>query len=77
MPMRKEEDFGTSADGSHTGEYCQFCFRGGQFTDPSLTLQQQIENLVDIAVTQMHMAEEDAREMAYNTLPSLRRWRGE
>lgn len=77
MPMRKEEDFGTNADGTYNHEYCQFCLIGGQFTDPGLTLQQQIENLVDLAVTQMHMEEEDARDMAYNTLPSLKRWHSE
>ncbi|MFQ5884232.1 MAG: zinc ribbon domain-containing protein [Thermoplasmata archaeon] len=77
MPMQKEEDFGTSLDGVRNEEYCQFCFRNGQFADPDLTMEQQIENLVDLAVSQMNMTDEQAREMAYDTLPNLKRWRRE
>ncbi len=76
MPMHLEEDFGTNGDGSMNFDYCQFCFKNGYFTIPDLTMEQQIERLVDIGVSTLNMPEDKAREMAENTLPSLKRWQG-
>ncbi|MCK4445110.1 MAG: zinc ribbon domain-containing protein, partial [Thermoplasmata archaeon] len=45
------------------------------FTDPSLTLEQQIERLVGMSVSQMNMPEEKARAWANDVLPNLRRWK--
>lgn len=32
MPLVKEEDFGTNADGSKNMDYCVYCFKDGKFT---------------------------------------------
>ena len=72
--MRKEEDFGTNADGSKSKEYCFHCFQKGRYLDEGITLQEKIDKNVRFAV-QMGMSEADAREMASSVLPKLKRWR--
>lgn len=74
MPLSKEEDFGTNADGSKSDEYCFHCFQNGKFYDEGITLQGKIEKNVRFAV-QMGMKEDDARKMASDVLPKLKRWR--
>ncbi|MTT48058.1 transcriptional regulator [Proteus mirabilis] len=32
MPMQAAGDFGTETDGSPSGEYCVYCYKGGTFT---------------------------------------------
>lgn len=75
MPLQKDEDFGMNEDGSKNGEYCHFCFKDGEFTDPDITMEQKIEKIVKIAVSRTNMSEARAREMANNIIPELKRWR--
>ena len=75
MPMQKDEDFGTDADGTKNGEYCHFCFKDGGFTDEGITMEQKIDRLVEIAVSQMQIPKEKARAMAEDIIPKLARWR--
>ncbi len=74
MPLQKEEDFGTNAGGSKSEEYCFHCFQNGKFLDEGITLQEKIDKNVKFAV-QMGMSENEARKMASNVLPKLRRWK--
>jgi len=75
MPLQKNEDFGTNADGSKNKEYCHFCFQNGHFIDSNITMEQQIGKLVGIAVSQQNMPEGQARKMANEIIPTLKRWR--
>ena len=75
MPMQKDEDFGTNADGTRNGEYCHFCFQDGGFTDDGITMEQKIDKLVEIAVSKMQIPKEKARAMAEDIIPKLARWR--
>lgn len=77
MPMQKTEDFGTNADGTQSGEYCHFCFKDGGFIDEGITMEQKIDKLVNIAVSQMNIPEEKARAQAVEIIPTLKRWRKE
>jgi hypothetical protein len=77
MPMQKDEDFGTNADGTKNGEYCHFCFKYGKFNDEGITMEQKIDKLVNIAVTQMDIPEDKARAHANEIIPTLKRWRKE
>jgi hypothetical protein len=77
MPMQKDEDFGTDADGTKNGEYCHFCFKDGGFIDEGITMEQKIDKLVNIAVSQMNMTEAKARAQATEIIPTLKRWRVE
>ena len=74
MPMQKDEDFGTNADGSKNEECCHFCYKDGKFTEPDITMEQKIDKVVGIATLQMNMPEAQAREMANNIIPKLKRW---
>ena len=74
MPMQKDKDFGTNADGSKNEEYCHFCYKDGKFTEPDITMEQKIDKVVGIATSQMNMPEAQAREMANNIIPKLKRW---
>ncbi len=75
MPMQKDDDFGTNADGTKSGEYCLFCFMDGGFTDEGITMEQKIDKLVEIAMSQMQIPKEKARAMAEEIIPKLGRWR--
>lgn len=77
MPLRGEQDFGTNADGSKNEEYCHYCYKDGGFTDPDLTMEQQIERLVGMSMSQMDLPEEQARAWANNVIPYLKRWQGD
>lgn len=72
--MQKEEDFGTNADGDKSEEYCFHCFQNGRFLDEGITLGEKINKNVKFAV-QMGMSENEARKMASNILPKLKRWK--
>ncbi len=76
MPLARNEDFGTNADGSTSEEYCFHCFQKGKFLDEGITLQEKIEKNVQFGI-QMGMPEDMARHMCENILPQLKRWRKE
>jgi len=75
MPMKKEQDFGTEENGELSEEYCKFCYSNGKFTDEGITLEEKTEKLVKMGVEQLNMKEEQARTLAQETLPSLKRWK--
>ncbi len=72
--MQKNEDFGTNKDGSKNEEYCNFCYKDGEFTDKGITMEKKINKNIVIA-KRMGMSEEKAKEMAKNTIPKLKRWK--
>ena len=74
MPLRTEADLGTNADGSKNSDYCKFCFKDGKFTDEGSTMEQKIEQMVSTA-KKMAIPEDNARKMAGEILPTLKRWR--
>ena len=73
-PLRSENDLGTSVDGGKNKEYCRFCLKDGKFTDEGITIEQKIEKLVGMAV-KMSIPADNARKMAQNLLPTLKRWK--
>ena len=74
MPMEKPEDFGTSAEGFRINDYCHFCFKGGRFAEPHISMEQMIDKIAGLA-PMMKMTEDKAREMARTFIPRLKRWR--
>lgn len=72
MPLEKEEDKGTESNGNKSEKFCCFCYEKGTFTE-DLTLEQMIEKLVSMA-KEMGMTENEARNMAMEILPTLKRW---
>ena len=73
MPMRSEADQGTNTDGSKSREYCHFCYQNGKFTDPGISVEEKIEQMV-AAAKKMNIPEDNARALAKSLLPRLKRW---
>jgi len=75
MPLQKAEDFGTNVGGSKSEEYCFHCYQNGQFLDEGArTLQDKMNKNVKFAI-QMGMSESEARKLASDVLPNLKRWK--
>jgi len=77
MPLTKPEDFGTTAEGWRQNDYCVYCYEGGQFTQPDMTLQQMIDFCVPLTAQAAGMSEADARALLERTLPHTKRWRAD
>jgi hypothetical protein len=76
MPLDKDPNGGgTNLDGSKSEKYCSFCFQNGKFIDEGITLKEKIEINIQIAVSQLNLSENKAREMAESVLPNLERWK--
>ncbi len=75
MPMKKDGDFGTEADGRKSEEYCVYCYQSGKFTQSDITLEGMQKRVYDMMVSQLGMPEEKAKELI-DYLPMLKRWRG-
>jgi len=73
MPLKKEEEFATNADGSFNKEYCIFCYKDGAFTEPDLTLEEVLENIEKI-MQEMKMPE-NVIEQTKLMIPELKRWK--
>jgi hypothetical protein len=74
MPLRRDEDHGSNADGSINMDYCKHCYQNGKFTDEGITMEQKIDKLVSLAKN-MSIGEEQTRAMAQSILPMLKRWK--
>jgi len=74
MPLVEEALLGTEKDGDKILEYCIYCYEGGKFKQPQLTVEEMIEICVP-HLKEGGMPENEARNMLTSFLPSLRRWR--
>ena len=76
MPMGDtDEMYGLEVDGSKSADYCKFCYENGAFTQPDLTLAQQIEQCTDIMVNEFDFDRADALQQCQEGLPTLKRWK--
>jgi hypothetical protein len=75
MPMTKNAEFGTHADGSKHEEYCTYCFQKGEFTAPDSTIQDIVDFNANMMVKEFNMPEDQARTAAMEALTGLKRWR--
>ncbi len=79
MPLMKDEDFGTNADGSVSQDYCRYCYQEGKFLQ-DCTMEEMIEHcsqFVDEVNKQMTkpLTREEYKEMMRGYFPQLKRWR--
>lgn len=76
MPMEKDSDFGSNADGSRNEEYCCYCYKDGAFTDESITMEAMIEFNLQFNEENGHPfgSREEAKKMMENWFPTLKRW---
>ncbi|WP_135611599.1 zinc ribbon domain-containing protein [Methanococcoides sp. AM1] len=75
MPLEKDEDFGTNADGSKSDEYCNYCYQNGKFTQPDITLEEMIEQCSKAIDAYGIMSLEEGKELSQQNLPKLKRWK--
>jgi hypothetical protein len=79
MPLTKNEDCGTNADGSTNYDYCQYCYKDGHFLQ-ECTMDEMIEHcaqFVDEVNKNMPkpMTKEEYKQMMQGFFPMLKRWR--
>ena len=79
MPLMKDEDFGTNADGSVNQDYCRYCYQDGKFLQ-DCTMEEMIEHcsqFVDEVNKQMPkpLTREEYKKMLRGYFPQLKRWR--
>ncbi len=72
MTLTKPKDHGTEADGSHSDDYCTYCYQDGSFTAPDATFDDMVGTLVGFS----DRPEGEAREEARAQLTPHKRWRG-
>jgi hypothetical protein len=75
MPLDESAgNFGTEADGSASSEYCTFCRRDGEFTDPHQTVDGMVASLVDFMTANLGFSVAEATELSDNVIRKLKRW---
>lgn len=74
LVMRKEE-FGCEANYAMNLSYCRYCYWKGQFTEPDITKEQMLEKLAQAMKTSQNVSEEQARQMAWDRMRLLKRWK--
>ena len=75
MPMENDELYGTEANGSKSVDYCKYCYESGAFTEPDCTLEEMIESVAAIMVTDFGFSADDANAQCNEGIPTLKRWK--
>lgn len=74
MPLVKDGDYGTNADGSVNEDYCVNCFSGGKYTQPNITKDEMVDQVTDIMMQTEQLPIERVRFDVDRRLRNLRRW---
>lgn len=72
MPIDTPEMYGTEKDGSKNSDYCTYCYKNGEFSNPRLTLEEMKQHMMKIMEKDKLPA--DIMEVAVSRLPYLKRW---
>ena len=75
MPLPEGSPLGTNSDGSANSDYCEYCYKDGEFTQ-DCTLDQMIDICAPHWVAGGGVTEPQARDMLGEILPKLKRWQG-
>lgn len=78
MPLQKNEDLGTNADGSPNEEYCCYCYRDGAFTQ-DCTMEEMIGHCLQFVDefnkgSDVPYSKEQAEAEMKRYFPTLKRW---
>ena len=79
MPLTRNEDRGTDADGSINFDYCKYCYNDGQFLQ-NCTMEEMIEDCAQfIDEVNKNLPQpitvEEYKQMMQGFFPMLKRWR--
>ncbi len=72
-PLRNINELGTNKDGTLNTDYCIYCYKDGEWVDPSLTIQGVIDYTIPF-MTSPSMSAEQARKYLEDLVPTLKRW---
>lgn len=76
MPLETGGQYGTNANGSKNEDYCEYCYKGGEFTSNS-TMEEMIDFCVPhMAAGNAGMTEAGAKKQLQLIFPTLKRWVG-
>lgn len=75
MPLLHDEDAGTEADGSLSTDYCIYCYRDGDLTEPDLTKEKAVRKYAPMMAANLGIPLAKAEEMVRQYLSTLPRWR--
>ena len=73
-PINKPEEYGKNADGSQNNDYCGYCFKDGNFTNPNITMENMIDITAILTASVLNISEKEAIEKTRITIPKLKRW---
>ena len=75
MPVDESAaNFGTEADGSSSSEYCNYCYRDGEFTDPHQSVDGMVASSVDFMTANLGFSVAEATELSNIVIRRLKRW---
>lgn len=75
MPISEEfNNFGSATDGSPVSEYCMFCYKDGDFTNPDQTVDGMVQSSIDFMTSNLGFSAEEATQMSNDVIPGLKRW---
>ena len=74
MPLVCPEDYGTNADGSPSGEFCDYCYRDGGYTAPDMTSERMADFLRDFMIREHELDRSLADSAARMSVTGLKRW---
>ncbi len=75
VEIRTRFEFGTTATKVINTDYCKYCYRNGEFTEPDITMEQMIEKVAASLAEKKDMPLERAKMLASELIPTLKRWR--
>lgn len=75
LPIDDPELRGTEWDGSKSYDYCKYCYQQGEFTRPSLTLDEMKSHMMKLMDNQ-NLSERTIHQ-ALKRMPHLLRWVGQ
>lgn len=67
--------FGTEKDQSETQKFCKFCYQDGLYLQPDTTVENMIDMSVNNMISELGYDETQAREIANQFIPTLKRWK--
>ncbi len=74
VEMKKSTEFGTTATGVIDVHYCRYCYWKGKFTEPDITMEEQIEKTAARMSERTRISLERARNIVAKRVPKLSRW---
>ena len=74
MPLNEAEAVGTEADGTKCQDYCVYCYKDGEFTQPDSTLEMMLNISAKIwAEKDPNITVKEAKKQLQKKMPTLKR----